>query len=63
MASAINQVVKVNPNALIFGTDLPSTRASRPYSHQDLRLIMEALDNPGLIDKVLYKNALELYRL
>ncbi len=62
VASAISQVVKVNPNALIFGTDLPSTRAPRPYSHQDLRLILEALNDPGLIDKVLYKNALELYR-
>ncbi|MET0103336.1 MAG: amidohydrolase family protein [Sedimenticola sp.] len=50
-----------NPNALMFGTDLPSTRASRPYSDDDISLVFDALGEDQA-DRVLYSNALEFYR-
>jgi predicted TIM-barrel fold metal-dependent hydrolase len=51
----------VNPDALLFGTDLPSTRAPRPFEKQDLHLIMESLE-PEIAVKALYDNAVTLYR-
>ena len=32
VARAIRSIYAVNPDALMFGTDLPSTRAKRPYN-------------------------------
>lgn len=58
---ALRQVAQVNPDALLFGTDLPSTRAPRPFEKQDLRLIAECLE-PDLAAKALYDNAVALYR-
>jgi len=57
----LRQVAQVNPHALLFGTDLPSTRAPRPFQEQDLHLIMESLE-PELADKAFYDNAVSLYR-
>ena len=31
----------VNPAALLFGTDLPGTRAPRPFEPRDLELVRE----------------------
>ncbi|MBJ6799629.1 amidohydrolase family protein [Geomonas propionica] len=61
VAGAIRDICRANPDALMFGTDLPSTRAPRPYADQDLRLILDTLDL-DLAGKVLYKNAIEFYR-
>ncbi len=61
-SEAIAEVVRVNSNALIFGTDLPSTRAPVPYSHRDLELVIETLKDDRLIEKVLYSNAVSLYK-
>ena len=58
---ALQDVCKANPDALIFGTDRPSTRAPRPYSDDDIRLIIDALG--GYAEKVFYDNALSLYQL
>jgi hypothetical protein len=44
----------------MFGTDLPSTRASRPYRDQDLLLFYEALGEKGAA-RVLCENAVEFY--
>jgi hypothetical protein len=41
---ALHELARVNPDALLFGTDLPSTRAPRPFRVQDLSLITEALE-------------------
>jgi len=57
----LRQVAHVNPDALLFGTDLPSTRAPRPFQTQDLHLIMESLE-PELAVKALHDNAVSLYR-
>lgn len=53
--------VGVNPDALFFGTDLPSTRAPRPYADTDLLLVVEALGE-SLARKVFYENAVDFYR-
>ena len=57
----LRQVAQVNPDALLFGTDLPSTRAPRPFQEQDLQLIMESLERE-LAVKALHDNAVSLYR-
>ncbi|WP_226649234.1 amidohydrolase family protein [Microbulbifer variabilis] len=59
-ATAITDFYKANPSCLMFGTDLPSTRAPRPFRDEDVTLIKETLGEPGA-SKVLRKNALALY--
>ncbi len=50
-----------DPEALMFGSDLPSTRAPRPFQHEDVQLIIEALGNEDS-RKVLYDNAASWYK-
>ncbi|KAF0220193.1 MAG: amidohydrolase [Geobacteraceae bacterium] len=58
---ALRNICAVNPDALMFGTDLPSTRAPRPYTDDDLKLVTEALGEE-MARKVLYGNAVAFYR-
>lgn len=62
MAQALRDLHAANPAALMFGTDVPSTRAPRPYRDSDLATITEAL-GPESAKRVLYGNALEFYRV
>jgi len=59
--TALRELSAANPEALMFGTDLPSTRAPRPYADQDLLLVLDALGEP-LAKKALCENALAFYR-
>ncbi|MES9938084.1 MAG: amidohydrolase family protein [Sedimenticola sp.] len=59
--AALRDLHGANPNALMFGTDLPSTRAPRPYRDDDLSLVVDALGEDQA-DRVLYGNALAFYR-
>jgi predicted TIM-barrel fold metal-dependent hydrolase len=59
--SALTELYAANPRALMFGTDLPSTRAPRPYVDGDYTLVVEALGEEKAAD-VLYKNAIDFYR-
>lgn len=61
VSEALKEIYKVNPDALMFGTDLPSTRAKRPFSHTDIELIKELFDETAA-SKILYENALNWYR-
>ena len=61
IAAALRDLHRINPDALMFGTDLPGTRAARPFRVGDLDLITDALE-PGDHDRVLCGNALKLYR-
>ncbi|MDZ4186365.1 MAG: amidohydrolase family protein [Desulfuromonadales bacterium] len=61
VATALQELCAVNPDALLFGTDLPSTRAARPYGDVDFLLVVEALGEE-LARKVLCTNALNFYR-
>lgn len=60
-ASALRDVASANPRALLFGTDLPSTRAPRPFEASDLRLVLDTLD-PDNAARAVYENAAALYR-
>ncbi len=62
VAPALRDLYSANPKALMFGTDLPSTRAPRPYRDEDYDLVLDALGETQAAD-VFYKNALEFYRL
>ncbi|MEE9214468.1 MAG: amidohydrolase family protein [Thermodesulfobacteriota bacterium] len=61
IAHAIKEICQANPDSLMFGTDLPSTRAPRPFCKEDLLLVAESLDEE-LLQKVLYKNAISFSR-
>lgn len=56
----ITRIVDVDPSALMVGTDLPSTRAARPFEDHDLEIIADAV-GPELVDAVFYRNAAKLY--
>lgn len=62
IAKTLQQIAAINPRALMFGTDLPCTRAPRPWSLRDLEILSAALDETLLPD-VLAGNALEFYRV
>jgi predicted TIM-barrel fold metal-dependent hydrolase len=61
VASALKQICSVNPDALMFGTDLPSTRARRPFSERELALVRDALGDE-MARRVVYDNAVAFYR-
>lgn len=58
--TALKDIYAANPDALMFGTDLPSTRAPRPYEDGDFDLVVEALGDGGA-RKVLHDNAAAFY--
>ena len=35
----MRELMDINPDVLMFGTDLPSTRAKRPFNKSDIELI------------------------
>ncbi len=57
---ALRKLYEANPEALMFGTDLPSTRAPRPFTAADIDLIESVLDEEGA-ERVLRTNAEEFY--
>ena len=59
--SALTELYAANPRALMFGTDLPSTRAPRPYLDSDYTLVLETLGEEKAAN-VFYNNAIEFYR-
>lgn len=63
---AVGPVLKaihgVNPQALMFGSDLPSTRAPRAFEAADIALLCEVLGEGGA-ELALWGNARAFYRL
>ncbi len=61
---ALEDLYSANPNALMFGTDLPSTRAPSPYQDADRALLIDTLANIDdlAVEKVLSQNAIDFYR-
>ncbi|WP_144523136.1 amidohydrolase family protein [Bacillus pumilus] len=57
---ALTSIYQTNPDALMFGTDLPSTRAKRPFEYGDVELIQQLFDKKAA-DHILYKNAHQWY--
>ncbi|MBJ7289056.1 amidohydrolase family protein [Williamsia sp.] len=62
VAATLRAVCDANPRALMFGSDLPSTRADRPFHEDDLGVLADAVGEQHL-DAVLRDNAVEFYRL
>lgn len=58
--NALKSIYHANPDALMFGTDLPSTRAKRPFEYGDIGLIQQLFDAQAA-DKILYTNAFKWY--
>lgn len=59
--NVLSEIYNTNPAALMFGTDLPSTRANRPYFDNDFLIIEEVLGADAAVN-VFSKNALSLYK-
>lgn len=59
---ALERIAAQSPDALVFGTDLPSTRAERPFQPDDIALVERVL-GPDLARKAFWSNALALYRV
>jgi predicted TIM-barrel fold metal-dependent hydrolase len=57
---ALKEIYAANPEALMFGTDLPSTRAPRPFLDEDMAVVIETLGETGA-GRVLYENAVNFY--
>ncbi|WP_068984443.1 MULTISPECIES: amidohydrolase family protein [Lysinibacillus] len=58
--NALKSIYATNPEVLMFGTDLPSTRAKRPFAYEDVELIQELFDAMAA-EKILYQNAMNFY--
>ncbi|MGD9881794.1 MAG: amidohydrolase family protein [Reyranella sp.] len=61
-ARALERIVAANPEALVFGTDMPSTRAKRPFGPADIELVEKSL-GAELASKAFWTNPLALYRV
>jgi predicted TIM-barrel fold metal-dependent hydrolase len=59
--SALRDLARANPECLIFGSDLPSQRARRPFLPSDMDLIRDTLGD-AVARKVFWDNAVALYR-
>src|SRR5882672_12281390 len=55
--NTLEAVAQKNPNALVFGTDIPSTRAERPFQPSDIELIERVLGQE-LAQKTFWDNPL-----
>ncbi len=60
--AALRDLHAANPGALLFGSDLPSTRAPRPFADADIDRVGDALGDAGA-RAVLCDNALAFYRV
>lgn len=58
---ALREIARENPDSLMFGSDLPSQRARRPFLPSDMDLIRETLGE-ALAMKVFRDNAADFYR-
>jgi predicted TIM-barrel fold metal-dependent hydrolase len=61
VSETLQAIVEVDPSKLVFGTDLPSTRAPRPFERGDLDLLLDVLA-PADAERALWRNAVSLYR-
>jgi predicted TIM-barrel fold metal-dependent hydrolase len=58
----LEAIASKNPSALVFGTDIPSTRAARPFEAADIDLVERVLGRE-LAQKAFWDNPLALYRV
>ncbi|KQC30240.1 amidohydrolase family protein [Flagellimonas eckloniae] len=58
--TAMKRIYSINPDALMFGTDLPSTRAKTPFTFEHLKMIKDNFSDKAQ-EKILYQNAIKWY--
>lgn len=58
---ALKDLASANSEKIVFGSDLPCTRAVRPYTDDDFLLVVDALGEE-LAARVFYDNAIDFYR-
>jgi len=56
----ISTLYSENPNSLMFGSDLPSTRAKERFSYDDIQLIQETVGKKAQ-DRIFFENAEKWY--
>ncbi|MFI1915465.1 amidohydrolase family protein [Nocardia sp. NPDC020380] len=61
VGTALRKIHAVNPEALMFGSDLPGTRAGRPFLDRDIDTIADAVGDD--LHRILEDNARAFYRL
>jgi predicted TIM-barrel fold metal-dependent hydrolase len=61
VAAVMKRIAAANPHALMFGSDMPSTRARRPFAPEDIATLVGALGEADA-KRALLLNASELYR-
>ena len=61
VGNALQQIFSINPTSLMFGSDLPSTRAPRVFHDDDVNLIVETLGESS-VENIFYNNAIEFYK-
>jgi predicted TIM-barrel fold metal-dependent hydrolase len=59
---ALEAIAARSPDALLFGTDLPSTRAKVPFRPSDIELIRRVL-GPELAGRTFWDNPVAFYRV
>ena len=59
--AALRDLAAANPECLMFGSDLPSQRARRPFAPSDMDLVRDVLGDP-LARRVFWDNAAAFYR-
>ena len=57
----VRALAAANPDCLMFGSDLPSQRARRPFLPADIDVLRDNVD-AALVRKVLFDNAVTFYR-
>jgi len=62
VSKALEAIAARAPAALVFGTDMPSTRAPRPFQATDIDLVVKVL-GADLASRVFWDNAVALYRM
>ena len=60
VGKVLRALYSANPDCLMFGTDLPSTRAPAPYQDQDYRRLVDVLGREAA-QKVFFTNARDFY--
>lgn len=62
VAKTLERVAAKSLDALVFGTDIPSTRAERPFEAADIATVERVL-GPALAARAFWDNPLALYRV
>ncbi len=60
---ALARIAARAPGALVFGTDLPSVRAARPFAASDVALLREVLGGGAAAAAALHNTAAAFYRI